>query len=292
MSRAAVLSKTFVDLNLEKPAIISVPPTSTIEEALAVMGKSNIISIPITSRVWPNRYIAILSLLDILQFFLSNRIDLSSTVEAALTLDPEQESYRVFERDERDTLESTMIAFAKGTHRILVTDAMEKRKPMIVTQTDILRYMQKTPSLYATSPISFSASLKSLGFVRKTLASVRVDEPAIEGYKRMSQKRIAALPVVDKVGMVVDTLSVSDLRGLGGEMKKKVQLNVEEFVKASPTHKKVTLSVADSDTLADVLNLIVENRAHRAWVLDEMSRPVGVISQSDIIGAAVGIPIA
>ena len=55
-------------------------------------------------------------------------------IEEAMTMDSEMESYRVFERDYRDTIESTMVEFAKGAHRVLISDALGVKKSVIVTQ--------------------------------------------------------------------------------------------------------------------------------------------------------------
>ncbi|KAJ3211291.1 hypothetical protein HDU67_004633 [Dinochytrium kinnereticum] len=294
--RPQLLSTTFAELNLEKKPVVSVSPTATIEDALAIMTKHNVLTLPITSRVWPDKYVYILSSFDILQFFVSRHhgklggLDLQSTVEEAMTLDSEQESYRVYERDFRDTIEATCISFAKGIHRVLVTDALKQKAPILVTQTDILRYMMANPEVYANSSISFNSTLASLGFTsRGQVFTATEGETAIEGYARMAANKVAALPVVSKDGIVVDTLSASDLRGMSAGTLENVKLPVSGFVKLSPTHKESTISVSSTDTLYDAFKKIVENDIHRVWILDATGKPVGVVSQSDIIGAAVGL---
>jgi CBS domain-containing protein len=118
-------------------------------------------------------------------------------------------------------------------------------------------------------------------------------ETALEGYNRMASKKIHALPIVDNAGLVVATLSASDLRGLSRDTVEKVKLPVTEFLKVTaPLAKKrdgEPVSITPDDTLMDALTLMVEKNVHRVWILNSMLRPVGCISQSDIIGALVGI---
>ncbi|KAJ3112143.1 hypothetical protein HDU96_004911 [Phlyctochytrium bullatum] len=295
--RPPILAQTFADLDIDKkPPVVSVSPSTTIEDALSVMAKHNILTLPITSRVWPDKYVYVLSSLDILQFFVSRHrgklagLDLTSTVDAAMTLDAEQESYRVYERDFRDTLEATLIAFAKGTHRALISDALRTRPTVLLTQTDVLRHMAGDPARYAGAPTEFTSSLGALGFTsRGAVLVVAESEAAIDGYARMAAKKVPALPVVDEKGVVVDTLSASDLRGMSAATLTNVQLPVREFVKLSPTHRNSTVSLAETDTLATALKTLVDANVHRAWILDAQGKPIGVVSQSDIIGAVVGL---
>ncbi|KAI8847330.1 hypothetical protein BC829DRAFT_247431 [Chytridium lagenaria] len=245
------------------------------------MAKHNVLTLPITSRVWPDKYVYILSSFDILQFFVSKHhgklggVDLESTVEAAMTLDYEAESYRVYERDFRDSLESTCIAFAQGTHRALITDALRQRPAILLTQTDILRYLLDHPEEYSNAPTNFSTTLKDLGITsRGHVHAVSESETAIEGYSRMASKKVSALPVVDKDGKVVDSLSASDLRGMSEDTLKNVMLPVREFVKISSTHKELTVSLTENNTLNDALKIMVDTNVHRVWILDAEKRPI------------------
>lgn len=45
------------------------------------------------------------------------------------------------------------------------------------------------------------------------------------------------------------------------------------------------------DSLRDILKLLVTNHVHRVWVVESATnmKPVGVVSQSDIIGSFVGV---
>ncbi|TPX66222.1 hypothetical protein CcCBS67573_g07899 [Chytriomyces confervae] len=299
-------SKTFSDLGLVKPKVISIPPQCTIEKALKTMAENNVLTLPITSRAFPSKFVYILSTLDILMYVVAREkggahLDLGVTVESAMTMasslkaiaDAEMESYRVFERDYRDTVESTMVGFAHGLHRVLITDALNTKPAMVLTQSDITAYIHKNAaSLQLHEPMS--RTLAQLGLITNKVKTMSTSETALEGYNRMAAAKILALPVVDNAGLVVATLSASDLRGLSKETLPYVGLNVLEFLGKMNTNigKDATSSVSAEDTLKDAVQLLVERNVHRLWILDMMLRPVGVVSQSDVMAAILGLPTA
>ncbi|KAJ3197964.1 hypothetical protein HDU82_001339 [Entophlyctis luteolus] len=308
---------TFADMNLAKKSIVSAPPDMSIEECLHTMAANNVLAIPVTSRAFPNKYVYILSTLDILLYIVSRKkthaLDLSVSIENAMTMvryfvfinltrkyqtkneqhlkkkDAEMESYRIFERDYRDTLEATMLVFAHGLHRALISDALNVKPPVVLTQSDIISFIHKQIAQSSDQISVFSKSLKELGLVTHRVKTMTVNETAIDGFNRMAAHKILALPVVDEAGLVVSTLSASDLRGLSKDTLEFVHLKVQEFLDKMGSSGKDTWSVTATDTLQDAVNLLVERNAHRLWVLDEMLRPVGVVSQSDVIAAVLGV---
>ncbi|KAI8622657.1 hypothetical protein BC830DRAFT_1076334 [Chytriomyces sp. MP71] len=286
-------SKTFNDLALVKQSVVSISPETTIEAALKTMASNNVLTLPITSRAFPNKFIYILSTLDILLFVVAREkggsLDLSLTVEEAMTMDAEMESYRVFERDFRDTIESTMLAFAQGLHRALITDALNVKPAMVVTQRDIIGYIRANAANLHIPALS--NTLQELGLVTNNVKTMSSSQTARQGYNSMAGAKILALPVVNDAGLVVATLSASDLRGLTKETLHFVGLNVLEFLEKMHTNSKQesTSSLAPSDTLQSAVEMLISRDVHRLWILDAMLRPVGVVSQSDVISATLGL---
>ena len=73
-------------------------------------------------------------------------------------------------------------------------------------------------------------SLSEAGLVRGSVVTMRDNETAMQGYARMATKRLLAIPVVDTAGLVVGTLSASDLRGLSKNTLEFVRLPALDFV--------------------------------------------------------------
>lgn len=96
-------------LNLEsKKSLISVSPNTTISDALTLLASKQVLHLPIQSHV-SNRVTAIVGVMDLVTYLTAGDLEsiptrLQHTVEQALTLDPDDESYLVWERDYRDIL--------------------------------------------------------------------------------------------------------------------------------------------------------------------------------------------
>jgi CBS domain-containing protein len=101
-------SITFESLGIKKPEkLISVTSKESIGSALSKMAQYNFLSVPVCSETDPRRFIAAVSGFDVIGLLVKdpqNHI-LEKPVDRLLTLDSEDESYRVWEVDVQDTLE-------------------------------------------------------------------------------------------------------------------------------------------------------------------------------------------
>ncbi|KAI9199628.1 uncharacterized protein BJ171DRAFT_427463 [Polychytrium aggregatum] len=266
------------------------------------MAANSILSLPIYSHVG-KKIVYIISTFDILNFVVAklgntsledaqSKLDVS--IEAAMTLDSESESYRILESDYQDKLHDVLHDFAQGAHRALITDATHRRKSYVFTQTDIIRYVYDHPAIVSPE-ISLDKTLQQLGLIRSerpvTLISDR--ESAYDGFKRMAVQKLLALPIVDSANHVVGTLSASDLRGLTDKTLSHLKSPVAEFLQAAarPIPKVENLVCSPEDTLLKVIQTLTQNRIHRVWVTDEHMKPIGVVSQTDVIAVLVGLPV-
>ncbi|KAJ3417500.1 hypothetical protein HDV05_003364 [Chytridiales sp. JEL 0842] len=308
MPGADFCSVTFSQLSTvsNKKPVISVAPTATVQEALDVMAKNNVLTLAVPTRAFPDKFSFLLSTFDIVLHLANHpENDVNTlTVEDCMTLDSERESYRIWERDWRDTIESTLAGFAKGgLHRILVTDVLGgSDKSKIVTQTDVLRHLYANLSLTNNSPVSFDTPLQKLGFTSRKIITMKETETALQGFQKMANSNIRALPVVDSLNRVKGILKEGDLRGWGakgGSIQGLEGRSVAEFLKTVQKNGNAVpeedgmlnpvVSVTGDDTLKDVVEIMVKKTVHRVWILDDMMRCVGVASQSDVLGALVGL---
>ncbi|KAJ3091473.1 hypothetical protein HK102_000419 [Quaeritorhiza haematococci] len=296
-------SLTFEELALasSKPELVAIPPNISIAMALHIMAKNNILSLPIYSSSMPNKVANIINIFDILRYVV-NKLgeergtdikampDLAEDVQNVLSLDADTESYRIMERDYRDTLAETCVAFTKGVHRCLVTDVVNKKKPHLVSQTDIVRYIATHPEV-VRDIVDLNKSIKELGLVgpTKKVVTMAATESALDGIRRMKTNKILALPIVDSEGKILSTLSASDLRGITVEKLVQLCLPVVDYLKTSNNHgvPDPITCIAD-DTIQEVLDKINKCKVHRVWVVDADKKTVGVVSLSDIIRIAIG----
>ncbi|KAJ3126015.1 hypothetical protein HK098_007953 [Nowakowskiella sp. JEL0407] len=190
----------------------------------------------------PPKVAAIITTFDILTYIVStakdsksfdpNAIDLNASIDLVMSLDDSVETYRIWECDYRDTLERTMAAFAKQTHRALITDALEKNAPYILGQTDIIKFANNHRELL-TSIVDINRPIKDLGLVHpdKKLIAMSETDTAFDGYKIMSKTNVPALPILNSNGSIVGNLSSSDLRGITPEKLTNLTLPVLDYLK-------------------------------------------------------------
>jgi CBS domain-containing protein len=136
--------------------------------------------------------------------------------------------------------------------------------------------------------------------------SVREDTRAIDAFRKLAELGISGAPVVDNDNVLVGTLSIRDLRGIGasGEHMARLYWTVAEFKEqarrehpqlATATHwststvPRTARYVTPGDTFADIIRASADGCLHRVFVVSEESadakKPVvvGVISQTDIL---------
>jgi CBS domain-containing protein len=130
---------------------------------------------------------------------------------------------------------------------------------------------------------------------------------AIDAFNLMVETGVSGLAVTDNQGILVDTISIRDLRGLGCEGDQFASLfsnTVTDFkvlsrkvhpTQASSTHysnrrlPKSALYATPTQTFRDVISMLNDGNIHRVFVCSDSSdaagapRAIGVISQTDVI---------
>jgi hypothetical protein len=125
-----------------------------------------------------------------------------------------------------------VIAFAQGTHRALITDALGAHPPAILTQTDLILHAM---SCYETAKFSVDLNAPLAASMRECIRSVVTMEPsesALNGFLRLQEKKVGALAIVEgsNNNRLVGTLSRSDLRGLTVDLLMDMSLPVFDFL--------------------------------------------------------------
>ncbi|CAO3660711.1 unnamed protein product [Umbelopsis vinacea] len=280
---------------VKKPLIV-VQPTIKIRDALDVLSRNGITSLPIYSHTG-TQITSIVNLFDILIHLIKDSKTpafdqeefgkLAEPLENVLGLDGDMESYRLYKSYDSDELIDTLNAFASGIHRSLVIDTTDVSAPWLLTQTDILRYVRQHPDSLTALGIDLKKSVEDLHILgdstcQKSLVTASPNDLAIDLYKKMAALKVAGVPIVDENNKIVSDLSIEDLPSADLTKPNKLASPCLEFVQG--LGKTKALTVLKDVTLNDLLETLLANKAHRAWVLSsDGSSLVGVISMSDII---------
>lgn len=198
------------------------------------------------------------------------------TAGDVLGLSEEGKSLWIYNPEE--PLEQVLEVFSKGVHRVLVRQVNEEGNPTVrlLSQSDVIHYISKHmldfPEL-TEKPIN-QIGLASFPFVKSVPDSVT----ALAAYRVMVQEGLLAVPIVDQNGILVASLSTSDLRGLSIRNARAVLSPVTQFLGLRPV-----FSVRPTTTLGEVINSFLTNKIHRVWIVDDAQRVIGVVTMSDVI---------
>jgi len=214
---------------------------------------------------------------------------LRSSISDFLGLSSEGKRLWVF--SEKDTLDKLFDAFCVGVHRVLVAHNLRSTPYWtFITQMDVLRYLKnqsfQCDSLFHEIFLQPISSL-SLGTISKDkLFTFSFQHSAIRGFRFMLQhNELSALPIVNKSGKLIDTLSASDFRGVNLENLKDTLLPVCKFLKKARGRMEYDLVTGTTDEpLYSIVDKVMVHGHHRVWIVDG-KKPIGVVSLTDIIKA-------
>jgi len=133
--------------------------------------------------------------------------------------------------------------------------------------------------------------------LQKPVESINMKEFVIEGFKRIWEKQVSGIAVINDDGKLVSNLSASDLLRIhtspSGEIIHELYQPIKNFLKIREDIKDRVMmmdipeckpiAVTASDTLETSIVKCMESRVHRVFIQDDKEKPVGVISLSDII---------
>ncbi|CAO3626552.1 unnamed protein product [Cunninghamella echinulata] len=281
-----------IDLSLaqDKPPLVAVSPTISIESALTLLHKHKFTSLPIFSHD-SAKVVSIVNLFDILLYLAENQatvqkeeFPLDHPIENVLGLDSDRESYRMNKTDRNDKLLDTLRIFASGGHRSLVVDeADETKHPWLLSQTDIIRHIVNHPDCIH-GLVNINATLQELGLLNKSRNDLVVadqKETTLNVYRLMAREKLSSVPILNDQDKFLGVLSLENLPGASLETIELLDLPICDYLKKLTNYHSITND--KNATLKDILDSMVKNDTHRVWILDD-GNIVGVVTMSDIIG--------
>jgi len=169
-------------------------------------------------------------------------------------------------------------------HRILV-EILDKDY-VNLSQSDVVRFLYYQNLLPSKSQMHMIGGISYIAHMSKEILVVEETENVVQAYLMLSSTFQTAAAVVNEEGVLVSTLSSTDLRNLTlellGEMR---QMSVRKFLlhtKNEKDYRSPVCLVTEESTLIEIVRQIVEFRVHRVWIVDNEQKPFGVISLSDI----------
>jgi len=193
-----------------------------------------------------------------------------------------EEGKRVWEHPEDTPLDKILEIFSKGVHRTIVLTKAGKRR--ILSQSDVVNFLKDHSSELGDI---CEQPLNKLGLLQEAkgeLVKMTMYESALVGFQRLYNQgwEVLSLPILDKTGDIVATLSASELRGLNHENFGILLLPVLDFLREVTGGARPVIMARPSAPLGEVIRKVVFGRVHRVWIV-ENHKILGVVSLSDIL---------
>jgi hypothetical protein len=80
----------------------------------------------------------------------------------------------------------------------MVTDFKNAKPSVVMSQSDIIRYIDSHWSSVQPASVQPSQTIEQLGVLQTHVVTMTTQETAMTGYIRMSQKKVLALPILDE----------------------------------------------------------------------------------------------
>jgi len=265
--------------------VIKVSSKASVDKALELLSKNRILSIPIFDEE-SQSFLGMATMWDLMVFitFTSTlRKNLSMPIIKILGISLESQSFWCFNGNQM--LDHILQLFIRGIHRVLVIaeDDGNNSHLRVLSQSDIVKYLITYKNQLALGQL-FAKSIGDLDLVKHSKVQAMSSlETALSCFKKMSLLGINATGIVNEAGEIITNLSVSDLRGLRQDLLRTITLPVLEFLKGQHGGKIITTVCATTtETFGKVIDLIVQHRLHRVWIV-ENQKPIGVVTLTDVI---------
>jgi len=275
--------------------LISMKSTDTIEQTLATLALNEITGAPVFD-AGTHKFIGFVDVLDLATFIANVFAD--NYKKHPHLYDPKELAQRfgmsvveVINASARDpflpvdinaSVEFLMNNFLRyGIHRVALQDG--DKIVGLVSQSDVVRFFSQHPNNLVNER---KKTLEELGLAKGNVVSVSYEDTLIKAFVTLLTHKITGLAVVDAHGRLVNNLSASDLKGLTKENFWKLEIQIHQMLLSMGT-KLPPVVVSPNATLGEVMDKFQKFGIHRIFVVDEESKPVNVISLTDVLNVFV-----
>jgi len=285
---------------LTKKNPICVCSATSIEDTLQILSENKFLSAPVFQLSEGNKqYLGFVDCLDIVYYLVANR---TQKEESQLLLVPLSTFWRdpqlppllrkkqIFVLEPTTPLDQVVQIFITPQepcsifyHHILVRQYGDfQLEHRILSQTDVITFLsKKLPNTLLQTRAENMGLANPLG--KPNLTVMSEDHFTFEGFQKMYEEHITALPIVNKEGKLITTLSSSDTRGLNRKNLGDIMLTILDYLKKRHGELIHPITCFSSDTLEEIITKILVGKVHRVWVINSQEKVMGVISNTDIL---------
>ncbi len=198
-------------------------------------------------------------------------------VAAGMRKPPHRMSWTALSEDESAIALATQMLL--GAHRVPIVNATNQLVT-VVTQTSFVEFISKNVQLLG------SKSKQTLGEMTAAwvpLLSVSEDDELLDAFNILRTARVGGVAVLNEQGSLVGNISARDIKRLNADLSNLGTLY--KPVKNALPDPWISEAVycLHSDTLQRAIEIVVQKKIHRVYIVDEQLKPTGVLTLSDII---------
>jgi CBS domain-containing protein len=294
-----LLSDTTVGTLLKerKKKLVVIDKNATLGEAMAVLKRENILSLPVVDEK-QKKFLGFVDVLDIAEFVLSTWKYVSATMDEIhfptddvfdapllniLNLSHVNHPSYIEENASVSDLLSKFLDRKNyfRLHRLAVTDESGDVVD-VVSQSDVVAFAHHHIDSFPKSKKDLKLGLLS-GLIRTPLM-VRIDSPFVDALEVLCKNKISGLALIDHEFKLSGNISVSDLRGMNPLAFDFFNGSTLQFMaKGTDSPSKVTQSLGPGNTFGETITRLATERIHRLYITGEHGHPVGFVSLIDVI---------
>jgi len=222
-----------------------------------------------------------------------------SDIQEIAELDP---AYSVL--NSASMLDTVNIMVSKGAHRVLVTD----EQGSIVNLISQSRVVDILSCVLESIPETSVCISDFSNLVTHNVITVHDTQLAYDAFKLMKDKKISAVGVLDMEGKLIGCVSTDDIKVLGYDIRyfqmlgtsvgqyiegvRQAKMMGPEYATDQTVQRPPLIACQPTATLGHVIKMASFYDVHRVFVIDQKSRPVGIIALRDILRALVNPQLA
>lgn len=181
-------------------------------------------------------------------------------------------------------------------HRLAIVDA-NRMLVSVITQSQLVEFTYRNIGLLGARR---SKLIKDMPYNIHEVYHVSPKDLALKAFSVMSDNKVSGIAVIDDDGLLIDQISVRDLKAMApdGRLFWRLYKPVSDYlenVKKSRTDTHAAerpndvITVTPEDTLETVMGLMVNNRIHRVYIVESTGnkKAIGVITLRDVMLEAI-----
>jgi len=274
--------------------VIFVKTTDSLHSTLKTLVNNKIHGVPVFDPK-TEKFVAFVDLLDfaahLVRTYLENQI-----IEGSISRMLEEEHHYVINEIANESrrnpwctvnfntplLQVMSIMTDKKIHRVAVVDE-KGQLTNVITMSDLVQYIFNNLQPFSSLK---GKTVEELHLGIKEVVSTTTTEKTYKAFLLMNSSGVSGVAVLDEQGKIVGNISAGDLKRLDFnlELMKRLSLSVAEYCNLGTAEQKpFVLYVTPKSTFEEVLEKLVTTRMHRVYIVNEEQKPVGVISQMDVL---------